>query len=293
MIVARFDPDLSARITSVAPLHGVRAGSALALVGGRLLVAQDDAFTLVWVDPTSWTCEPLILRGDGAALPKDQKPDFEAALLVDDAAAVVLGSGSAINRRWIAAVDVDANAATLTYAERLYDALHGAIGGAPNIEGAVRIGDLVRLLHRGSGRPPAQDVSAALDVPLWALTSPDADGARVLAMNRYDLGSIGGVPLTFTDAASVEGGRSALYLAVAEDTPDAIADGPILGAAIGLFEDGGARYARLLEADGSPCIRKPEGITLDPGGRSGFLVTDADNPSEPAELCRFTLDGPW
>jgi hypothetical protein len=112
-------------------------------------------------------------------------------------------------------------------------------------------------------------------------------------MTRYDLGAIGAVPLTFTDAARFDGGRRALYLAVAEDTPDAIADGPVMGAAIGVIDAEGARFALLMEANGSPCTRKPEGIALDPGERSGFLLTDPDSPREPAELCRFVLEGPW
>ena len=83
------------------------------------------------------------------------------------------------------------------------------------------------------------------------------------------------------------------YLAVAEDTPNAIDDGPIVGAAVGVVAGSRARYARIAGPDGAPSVHKFEGIALDPGGRRGWLVTDPDDEDEPAQLCRLELAGPW
>jgi hypothetical protein len=82
-----------------------------------------------------------------------------------------------------------------------------------------------------------------------------------------------------------------VYLAVAEDTPNAVDDGPIVGAAIGILAGGKARFALLEEPDGTPSLRKVEGIAVDLETRTTFLVTDPDDPGRPAELCRVELRG--
>jgi hypothetical protein len=80
---------------------------------------------------------------------------------------------------------------------------------------------------------------------------------------------------------------------VAEDTPNAIDDGPIVGAAVGVIRPGRARYARIAGPEGSPSLHKFEGLALEADARSGWLVTDPDDEAEPAQLCRLELAGPW
>jgi hypothetical protein len=266
----------------------VRAGSALVRAGGRLLAVQDDAFEVVWIDPVARSIERASLRGDGGPLPKYKKPDFEAAFTGPDGTVIIMGSASTTNRRFIARLSIADGTSALMDAGPLYDAVEGALGTTPNIEGAALLGDVVRLLHRGSGR--AAFANASVDVPFDALSGAPP---RVLEVMRYDLGAIAGVPLTFTDAASLGEGRL-LYLAVAEDTPDAVADGPILGGAVGVLDADGARYTPLLHEDGAPFAGKAEGIALDNDthdARAAYLLTDPDSPGEPAELCRVTLVG--
>jgi hypothetical protein len=290
---AELDPALSARVVEARPLGsperpiGVRAGSALLRVGDRLLVVQDDAFEVVWVDLPALSLERLALQGAGSGLPKSKKPDFEAAFVAPDGTLLIVGSASTSMRRFVARIKVEGGEVELIDAGALFDAVAEALGTTPNIEGAALTGEKVTLLHRGSGADPFGN--ASVDVPLEAFFG---GAPRALAVRRFDLGKIGAVPLTFTDAAAL-GGDRLLYLAVAEDTPDAIADGPVLGGAVGVIEPGGARYTRLLLASGEPFTGKAEGIALDSGGRSGFLVTDPDSPDHPAELCRIELAGPF
>jgi hypothetical protein len=109
---------------------------------------------------------------------------------------------------------------------------------------------------------------------------------------RYDLGRLGAAKLGFTDAASAPGG-AVLYSASAEDSPDATADGDVVGSALGVIADG-VRWAPLLDADGAPFTGKVEGVALEPGdpGRA-WVVVDSDDWRRPSELGEVELGGPW
>ena len=283
MLRAERDPALRARILSIDPLPGVRAGSALVFTHGRLLVVQDDALAVAWVDPRTGAIEHRALEGDGGALVKAKKPDFESAFTATDGSITLLGSGSTPARYRAASLDI-AGGGGVRFHEctPLFEAIHARLGGAPNLEGAVRLGETLHLFHRGAGGEP----SAIIEV---AATAIGAESAALIALTLCDLGTAAGVPLTFTDA--IECGEAIVYLAVAEDTPNAVDDGPIAGAAIGILAGGRARFALLEEPDGTPSLRKVEGIAVDPGTRTTYLVTDPDDPDRPAELCRVALEG--
>jgi hypothetical protein len=257
----------------------VRAGSALLKVGERLLAIQDDAFGAAWIDPATRQTTPLVLRGAGAALDKQDKPDFEAAF-VHANRVWILGSGSRPSRCGIARIDVNGGESVLLNALPIYGAIARELGVPANIEGAVPMKDRLRLFQRGAGR--SLKANYTVDLPLEVL-----DGAppRVLDVVNYDLGVLQGTFLAFTDAVAL--GKHVVYLAVAEDTPDGIADGPIFGAAVGMLDANGARWDALNEPDGSVSTRKVEGIVLDAGG--AWLLTDPDDAKLPAELCRAEL----
>jgi hypothetical protein len=283
MIRAERDPALRARIHAVTPLPGVRAGSALIFTGGRLLVVQDDALAVAWVDPRTGAIEHVALEGDGGPLVKAMKPDFESAFLAQDGSITLLGSGSTPARYRAARLDIaGGGAARFLDCTPLFHAIGARLGGAPNLEGAVLRGERLHLFHRGSGG----DLSAVIEVEASAI---GAEAVTVLALTRCDLGTAAGVPLTFTDATG--SGEAMVYLAVAEDTPNAVDDGPIAGAAVGVLAGGQARFALLEEADGTLTTRKVEGIAVDRATGSTYLVTDPDDPERPAELCLVELEG--
>ena len=53
---------------------------------------------------------------------------------------------------------------------------------------------------------------------------------------------------------------------------------------------GGQRWTTLADMDGAPLADKAEGIALADGdGARVWVVTDADDPARPAELCEVAL----
>src|SRR5215831_8808439 len=103
-IRASADPALGARVVAARPLPGITGGSALLDIDGRLLAVHDDAFRVSWIAP-SFAVTPLVLVGDGDALAKADKPDFEAAVRTGDGAVHLLGSGSTPLRCVLARID--------------------------------------------------------------------------------------------------------------------------------------------------------------------------------------------
>lgn len=280
MMVASPGSGLSARILSVFPLRDVRAGSALIWHEGRLLVVQDDAASAVWVDPSSGQTERLVLEGTGEPLEKSRKPDFEVAFVGPGRTVTILGSGSSPRRRRAAVVDLDTHAVRIVDHARLFEALEQALGVVPNLEGGVIWRGHLRVLHRGAGG----DKSAVVDVSLAVL-----DGAepQILGLTFVDLGRVHDVPLHFTDAAVW--GESIVYLAVAEDTPNAIDDGPVVGAAVGFLEGNRVIWTPLCELSGEISTRKVEGIAIVPSTGMVYCVTDPDDPDKPAELLTIEI----
>lgn len=286
-IEAREDPRLRAELTAVVRIAGVTGGSALLRHGGELIAVHDDAFRVTRIGLPSLAPAPWIIADDGRVLPKAEKPDFEAALDLGGGRVMVLGSGSTPRRCRIALLDVDRGAAEIRERPDLYAALERALGTGerPNIEGAVSDAARVELFHRGSGGAP----SAILEVPREVL---DGSAAGVTAVRCARLGTLDGVPLAFTDAALLLGGRVA-FLAAAEDAPNAIADGPVTGSVLGVLDATRthAVWTRILDMQGKPYRQKAEGLVVEADARAGWILTDADDAAIGAELGRIALSG--
>jgi hypothetical protein len=220
-------------------------------------------------------------------LPKARKPDFEAAVAAGDDGVYLLGSGSTAARQRVMHLDLRRRSTSIAECAALYDAIRGALGLAtPNVEGAAIEGERLLLLHRGVGGEP----SACLTLAAAALAGAPP---LVAAVERLVLGALDGIPLGATDLAVGPGGRR-FFVAAAEDTLDAVADGAIAGSVLGVF--GAARHVRsavIRDADGAPLRHKVEGLALDDDGRGAWLLSDADDSNRPSELCRVELVGPW
>ncbi|MBK5966994.1 hypothetical protein CCR95_23720 [Thiocystis minor] len=279
----------SAQITSVHPVPGTRAGSGLVRDRERLLLVQDDAYRVAWLDPHSRPIQArfVALGQNSGPLPKPQKPDFEAAARLPDGRVLVMGSGSAPTRRSFLLLDPRTDAFAVLDAGPVYDAVAQALGDKINIEGVVPQPAGLLLFNRGNsaGGNAVVRVGVRVEAP---------STCEILAVTRWQLGELAGVsrpvPLGFTDAEQGPEGQL-WYLAAAEDTSDPIADGQILGSVIGVLGADSGSWTPLLEADGTRSRRKFEGLALDPDGTGGWLVTDADSPDQPAELCRVSVSG--
>lgn len=299
------------------PAH-VRAGSGLVRFENGLAVIQDDADFVALIDRDSGAVDavPLPRRGTGARVFDDargnkaQKRDFEACFVTTIGGVdtlVAFGSGSTRARESILVLSRRDGRAVprVVDAPRLYAALRDRTefsGSELNVEGAVLLGGTVRLFQRGNGAPRdgRRPVNATCDVE-WAplLKFLEGRGPEMISLDRiaeFDLGSVSGCALTFTDAAAIEENR-VLYLAAAESSPDAVRDGPVVGAAVGLirWHSGviDARYTLLRDERGSLSIDKAEGIAFDDSKARVHVVLDADDVNRPSELCSVELRGDW
>jgi hypothetical protein len=276
------------------PAH-VRAASGIASHRGRLAIVQDDTSFLALLDGDEVHALPLPHSVSGARQfddgrgNKKHKLDLEACVVIGD---TLIGFGSGSSRARERILVVRDGAPTLVDASSLYAMLRGRTdfsGSELNIEGATLVSDRLRLFQRGNGAPRGdlQPIDATGELEVDAFLSyleggPLPDLHDVIG---WDLGTIGGVRLGFTDATTHEG--RVYFLAAAEASPDAVRDGPCAGVVLGVLEEGGARIAAIRDFD-----LKAEGLAFD-GLRSGVLVVDRDDPASPAELCRFELHGPW
>lgn len=296
------------------PAH-VRAGSGLAWASGRLVLVQDDANFLALVDFNTGQCEAIELPAGHAGLRqfddargnKQFKYDFEALVsLPAQGLLLAFGSGSSPARESVLVVsDVYDRRATprVVSAPALYAGLRACTsfsGSELNVEGAALVQGRIRLFGRGNGavRNGVQPVNATCDIDLeqllaylhQPLTTPAPQPTDV---RQYQLGHIGDVRLSFTDAVAVD--DYILYVAAAEDSPDAVRDGGVTGSVIGVIDTQRAtatvRWTPILNADGSTAGIKAEGIA--PGSKPGtvFVVIDSDRHDQPSELLEVNVSG--
>ena len=332
LVTATADPRLRARVLRRVPLHytegadegldrpaHVRAGSSLAAVPGGIALVQDDANFIAVVAGAGAHVRAIALPAgpegerqfDDGRGNKAHKLDLEACVAAehdDDTLLVALGSGSSARRERVALVTGwrgDHPSVRVVHVPRLYAALRdeSAFAGSElNVEGAIRVGDRLRLFGRGNGaaRDDAQPVNATCDLAWDALLAhlhapedPAHDAPRPEAIRRYALGVLDGIALGFTDAAPWR--DRILFSAAAEDSPDAVRDGRVTGSVIGVMDPSGAvRWTPLTDANGAPLAVKVEGLLPDPDDdRRLYVVVDADDPDAASELVEVELEGGW
>ncbi|GIM93157.1 DUF6910 family protein [Paractinoplanes toevensis] len=272
----------------------VRAASAIAAFGDGWLIAQDDATQAAWWRGAGVTAVRVADPVDGlevfseAAGTKHLKPDFEAACAVPEGV-LLLGSGSTAAR--MRASLVSATGFTVADLTPVYHDVAAALGiavEALNLEGAFLLGDRLRWFQRGN--PAAGAPTAGVDVDAAALIAAVRTGragvVEVGEVRRYDLGRIGGVALGVTDAVPLPDGR-VLVSAAAEDTPNAVDDGPVAGAALALLDDDGVVAMCAL-----PGPYKVEGLAISETATDGLgliAVVDADDPAVPSQRLALRL----
>lgn len=285
----------------------VRAASAIVPFGDGWLVAQDDATHAAWRRPGGTTPIRVLPAVDGHEVfssaddTKHLKPDFEAACEIEadhGVGVLLLGSGSTRARMRSSFVTSTARGPSFVVADLtgLYDAVARALdtpGGHLNLEGACRRGDRLRWFQRGNAA--AGVPSASVDVDVHALRkaaigqiSPEAIDAGTVRC--YDLGAVGGVPLTVTDAVALPDGRI-LISAAAEDTLNPVDDGPVVAAALALLDDDRVDAVAPLPQPGDTA-QKVEGLALHSTEHDGvrlLAVVDADDPYTPSTMLHLRV----
>jgi hypothetical protein len=293
--------NLSKATTAGQPLH-LSAASGLVCVHSFIYVVADDELHLGVFSKANSEPGHLIRLFDGAlpdskSIRKKQKPDLEALLLLPafgkyhQGALLALGSGSTPNRRLGALLGLDAQGAvhgppSVVDLSPILAPLDDEFA-ALNIEGAVCVGEELRLFQRGNKRHTENAIirfklSALLDL----LGSGRTAAIKPFDIIAFDLGQIEGIPLSFTDAVALPDGDM-VFSAVAEDTGDSYNDGPCVGAAIGVTGNDGT--LRCLHRLDPPC--KVEGVDAKVDGDVVrlLLVTDADDANIPASLLSATM----
>jgi hypothetical protein len=289
----------------------VTAASGIAPLGeDGWVITQDDSTLAAWRRGRSVTPLRVLPPVEGldhfteAAGTKKYKPDLEVACPAEvdgEAAVLLLGSGSTGRRMRGVLVRLEDGEPVARAGEldRLYQRVARALDRPMehlNLEGASRHGSVVRWFNRGNLSAGVR--SASVDVPLEALVGAvlgrwEQADVPISDVREYDLGEADGVGLAVTDAVALPDGRT-LLSAAAEDTPNAVDDGPVVATALALL-DGAQVLAvgQIPEVDGR--VHKVEGLALR-GVRDGevrlLAVVDADDPEVPsAELeLRVRLD---
>ncbi|MDK3258248.1 DUF6910 family protein [Blastococcus capsensis] len=288
----------------------VTAASGVVPLGDGWLVVQDDSTIAAWRRPDGVTALRVLPSVEGldtfraAEGTKHLKPDLEVACPAEvdgEPAALLLGSGSSPRRMRGVLVRLEDGEPAVHAAELgpLYERVAQRLGlpmDHVNLEGASRHGDFVRWFNRGNLMAGVR--SASVDVPLEGLVAAvlgraAASEVAVEQPREYQLGEVEGVGLAVTDAIALPDGR-VLLSAAAEDTPNAVDDGPVVATAIALVDgDTVLAVAPIPEVDGH--VHKVEGLAL--RGVSDDIVhllavVDDDDPETPsAELdLRVELD---
>jgi hypothetical protein len=313
-LVARFDARAAATLDDLRPLTyqtasdglpaHVRAASAVRRFGDRLVIVQDDVDALAVLE-MSGVVRPVLLPArltgqrvfDKASGNKRHKLDLEACVLLADGRLVAFGSGAKPMRERLMVWSPGEPPVTID-AAALYMEVREAVTSNElrlNIEGVVICGPLLKLFHRGNdkkrGASAPTNTIAELDLARFVRwLDGAAPSPRVASVTDVDLGAVGDVPFSFTDAVALDAER-VIVLACAEDSKSALTDGAVLGARVGLLDEHGVRLVDIHEAGGARMHLKLEGIERRPGTECEFdVVVDVDRPAVPAQIGRLVWD---
>lgn len=157
-----------------------------------------------------------------------------------------------------------------------------------NIEGATIHGATLSLFQRGNS---ARGVNCVIELNAdklveEILSTGKISARRIVAIKRFDLPELDGVPLTVTDAVYF-GGKHWVVL-VAEDTKDPYLDGQCKGSVLAVIAESG----QVLPIAVIDFPDKIEGISA--GYEAGrvrlYFVTDADDRSIASTLLSLLVD---
>ena len=230
------------------------------------------------------------------------KPDVEALTLLPPSDGhpygmlLGLGSGSGEGRDRGFFWSLDADGALHREPQTVDLApLYGRLGREVehlNIEGACVMGERLWLMHRGNHAETTNVVAELSLEEVVASLHGDRtiDVHELSALRSYDLGTMDGVELTFSDATPLDD-RVLVFTASAEEDGGSDPNGAIRGSVVGTIDLDG-EVTRLRTVDRR---YKVEGVhaAVDTGVMDLVFVCDQDDPEEASPLLSATmpLDG--
>ena len=296
------DLDLAQAPTAGGQAH-VSSASGVVRRGDFVYVIGDDLLSLAVFRMSS--SEPGELRPVlPGTLPLDAqersaaKPDLEALTVLPPStgepygALLGLGSGSAEgrDRGFVWSLQSDGG---LRGEPRVVDLgpLYRLLGKHVerlNMEGACVVGERLWLLHRGNH---AETTNVVAELSLAAVMDSLRGDLRIdvhelAAIRSYELGDLGGVEVTFSDATPV-GDGILVFTASAEVQGDGGGDEKIRGSVVGTIDDDGeVRRMRTIDRR-----YKVEGVhaTIDTGVLDLVFVCDQDDPQTASPLLAATM----
>ena len=157
-----------------------------------------------------------------------------------------------------------------------------------NVEGACVMGERLWLLHRGNHDETTNVVAELSLEEVVASLHGDRriDVHELAAIRSYDLGTMDGVKLTFSDATPLDD-RVLVFTASAEADGGDDPDGAIRGSVVGTIDlDGEVMRLRTVDRR-----YKVEGVhaAVDTGVMDLVFVCDQDDPDEPSPLLSATM----
>ena len=303
MIQAQLLRELTIRLPEGVTTHLSAASALVRVDAGLYVVADDQTFLARFAADGNAPGEVIALLDeqwpDKPKARKKAKADLESLVHLPvsryfpGGALFALGSGSRENRERGILLPLmgDGNCAAPTIIDLgdLFDPLKPHFPKL-NIEAAFVDEEEFVLLQRGNKADSRNAcVRFALGDVLDAIAGKRPFAGISAQLHFYSLGDIDNVPLCFTDAAALPGGRF-VFSAVAENVSDNYNDGQCLGAALGIADLDG----NVLHIDALDRPHKVEGIEaqIADGHIKVLLVTDADAPEIPARLLQAQMPNP-
>jgi hypothetical protein len=260
----------------------ISAASGLVMIGQKFYVVCDDEQSLAVFSSDSKSSAERVQLFEGV-LPRDprerkkKKKDIESLFLMDDQLYAV-PSGSTSHRNTGAVINVNTHVVRPLDFTRLFEACAKTIKEL-NVEGGVIYQKDIILFQRGNGAQ-GQNAIIVLDRAMFA-GQAQIPPTCLKEIITVDLGLLNDLPLSFTDAAVVNG--RIFFLAVCEASASTYEDGEVSGSVIGELN----RSGKVLSLDQLDLTGKPEGLHIE--DKTVYIVTDDDNALVPARLFKGTL----
>jgi hypothetical protein len=226
---------------------------------------------------------------------KDEKPDLEGLTTLPpvegESNGGLLGIGSGSNPArdrgffWALESDGSLRGEPRTIELRpVYDALRTELDSEINIEGAAVFRDRLWLFHRGNEGGAPNTVAEFELADLSRTLSEDlvVDPDELAAVRSYDLGTVDGLPLCFSDATAL-GDDLVCFTGSAEGDDDGDIHGSVVGT---IAAEGTVQRLRTINPRW-----KVEGVhaTVDTGMIDFLFVCDQDDTSIASPLLSATM----